>query len=68
VPDIWVGEKVTTTVVVVNEEVIPWLNAVGVERSVVLGTFSTTASWSRLNGLNQTRRKVWRHDALGERR
>ena len=35
-PDIWVGEKVTIAVVVVNELVIPWMNAVEEERSVVL--------------------------------
>jgi len=37
-PDIWVGEKVTIAVVVVNEEVTSRLDAVGVENFEVLGT------------------------------
>lgn len=46
-PDIWIGEKVITAVVVVNE-VMSRLDAVGVERSVVLETRLTAANWLRL--------------------
>jgi hypothetical protein len=53
-PDIWIGEKVITAVVVVNE-VMSRLDAVGVERSVVLETRLTAANWLRLDGLDQTR-------------
>jgi hypothetical protein len=53
-PDIWIGEKVITAVVVVNE-VTSRLDAVGVERSVVLETGLTAANWLRLDGLDQTR-------------
>ena len=57
-PDIWMAEKVTTASVVVNEEVTSRLNAVGVEKSVVLGTPLKAANWLRLKGVDQMRRKV----------
>ena len=62
-PDIWVAEKETIAVVVVNELVIPWLNAVEVESFVVSGA-STRATWLGLNRLDQTGRKAWRYDVL----
>ena len=57
-PDIWMAEKVTTASVVVYEEVTSRLNAVGVEKSVVLGTPLKAANWLRLKGVDQMRRKV----------
>lgn len=62
-PDIWVAEKETIAVVVVNELVIPWLNAGEVERFVVSGA-STRATWLGLNRLDQTGLKAWRYDVL----
>lgn len=47
-PDIWIGEKVTTVVVVVNEEVTSWLFSIRVRNFVVLGTRVKAANWSGL--------------------
>jgi hypothetical protein len=57
-PDIWIGEKVTTVVVVVNEEVTSWLFSIRVRNFVVLGTRVKAANWSGLIGVDQMRRKV----------
>ena len=48
-PDISIGEKVTTTLLVVNEVVTSRFDGVGVKKFVVLGTILTAAIWLGLN-------------------